>query len=174
VRWKKVSYKALYIESAAFLVMGLLSYAYFSWKDKLFDKNGVFTCITESPYFPLQPIDLIFIGSSLLLSTFLIYCLIRFYALNGNTLLAVMPWTMTCQYRFLHELLWTFSYWVTVNVKTGFRDIVEWIFNGKITPALLTHTYALLFILFSIFNFFVILQAFADKSIKRVPRVRKS
>jgi hypothetical protein len=161
VRWKKVSYRALYVESAAFFVIGLLSYAYFSWKGALFDENGVFTRIQA--YFPLQPIDLIFMGLSLLLSTFLIHFLTRFFALNGNGLLAVTPWTITCQYRFLHELLWTFAYWVTIDVKTGFRDIVEWIFNSKIPPALLTHAYALLFILFSIFNFFVMLHAYAEK-----------
>jgi hypothetical protein len=76
------------------------------------------------------------------------------YGLNRKSLLAILPWTLTGQYRFLHEFLWVYHYWITMNVIEGkFFDWIPWIEKGtSMAPALLTHAYAMLLILFSVFG----------------------
>ena len=155
LKWKKIEYKILYFESAIILTIGLVSGIYFASTNLLYE-DDVFRPISGLWYLPTQPVDLIFIGLSLFLSTVLLDFLTKFYDLDRGSLLAILPWTITCQYRFLHELIWVFHYWITMNeINTKFMDKfiglggIEWI------PALLTHMNALLFIVFSIFNFAV-------------------
>jgi hypothetical protein len=156
--WKKIRYKILYCESAVLLALGFSSWTVLDFAGKLLDKNGVFTLLT-GPLFPIEPIDLIFMGLGLLLSTGLLDFLTKFYKLDREGLIAILPWTIVGQYRYLHEFVWVFQYWITINVANGkFSDAVPGLWGGTWYPALLTHVYALLFIVFSIFNFIVILQ----------------
>lgn len=151
LRWKKIEYKMLYYESATILIIALLS---------LWLTHDLFYVLTGSWNYPIQPIDLIFIGLCLLLSTFLLDFLTKQYGLNRKSLLAILPWTLTAQYRFLHEFIWVYHYWISMNAIEGkVSDWHSWL-DGKtlVPPALLTHTYAIFLIIFSIFNFIVILH----------------
>ena len=164
LKWKKIEYKILYYESFILLIVGLLGWIsgwIFTPQELM---PSLFRLYTGVWYLPVQPIDLIFLGLGLLLSTAVLDFLTKLYDLDRKSLLAVLPWTVTAQYRFLHELAWVFMYWTTMNVKVGnFSDIIpapaalgE---GGPVWPvALLTHLNALLFIVFTIFNFIVILQ----------------
>jgi hypothetical protein len=174
LKWKRIEYRTLYIESAIILVVGLLDWILYV----------LITCkdIAESLFwrpewfFPVEPIDLIFMGLCLFLSTLLLDFITKFYDLDRKGLLAILPWTITGQYRFLHELIWVFHYWITENIietlqeglknTIGFKEIIRWIFGGTTAPALLTHMNAILFTIFTIFNFTVILQAFIQKIYK--------
>lgn len=159
LRWKKIRYKIFYYESAILLVSGLLSWIILVSIGKLLDTHGVFTLLT-SRLFPIQPIDLIFTGLGLLLSTLLLDFLTKQYGLNRESLLAILPWTLTAQYRFLHEFVWVYHYWISMNAIEGkFSDQILWLDKETMMfPALLTHTYAIFLIIFSIFNFIVILH----------------
>jgi len=161
LKWRKIKFETLYIECAAGFLIGILCLIYLCLCDKIYNEKGIF----ESIFFIIQPIDIIFISISLLISTILLDFLTRTYQLNRNGLLVIIPWTFTAQYRFLHELIWVFHYWITMNITEihGFSDLVTWyqqipFFGKKIPPALLTHTYAILFMAFSIFNFVIILR----------------
>jgi hypothetical protein len=139
--------------------VGLLSWTVLDLRGELFDSNGIFKTLTGSWYFPVQPIDLIFMGSGLLLSTALLDFLTKFYDLNQKGLLAVLPWTIVGQYRYLNEFVWVFQYWITMNTQAhAFSDSIRWLDGTMFPPAVLTHMYTMLFIVFSIFNLFVILQ----------------
>lgn len=168
LKWKKIEYKILYYESAIILTVGLLGWILGT---SLLDwdwRRGMFYVLTGSWDYPIQPIDLVFMGLSLLAATILLDFLTRFYDLDRTSLLAILPWTLTGQYRFLHEFVWVYHYWITMNVTRihDFSDWIPWLENEKwIAPAFLTHTYAILLIIFSIFNFVVILKAFTKKSI---------
>jgi hypothetical protein len=163
LKWKKIRYKTLYYESSIILAVGLLSWTGFYLMGILLDKNGVFTLLTGTWYFPIQPIDLIFMGLGLLVSTALLDFLTKFYDLNREGLLAILPWTIVGQYRYLNEFIWVYQYWITMNVQSGkYSDSIQW-FNGTLMPALLTHMWALLFIVFSTFNFVVILMESRQK-----------
>lgn len=166
LKWKKIRYKIFYYESAILLAAGLLSWTVLHLRGELFDRNGVFTLLTGSWYFPVQPIDLIFMGFGLLMSTALLDFLTKLYALDREGLLAILPWTIVGQYRYLHEFVWVYQYWITKNVQSGkFSDLIPWLDGGLWPPALLTHMMALLFIVFSIFNFIVILQESRKKKL---------
>jgi hypothetical protein len=160
LKWKRIEYKMLYLESAILLIIGLLDWILYV----LIRCEDIAESLFWRPdwYFPVEPIDLIFIGLSLLLSTLLLDFITKFYDLDRKGLLAILPWTITGQYRFLHELIWVFHFWITNNVlNRGFRDVFDvWV------PALLTHSFTILFTIFTIFNFAVILQAFTKKSYK--------
>jgi hypothetical protein len=161
LKWKKIEYKILYIESAIILTVGLLGGIY---------TTDMFYVLTGSWYYPIQPTDLVFMGLGLLVSTVLLDFLTKFYNLDRQSLLAILPWTITGQYRYLHEFVWVYHYWITMNVLSErFSDYFNSTTNmkyglGKVElwPALLTHMNALLFIIFSIFNFAIILQAFTE------------
>jgi hypothetical protein len=165
LRKRLLNYKILYYESAILLAVGLSSWVYLWSQHELFDVNAVFTTLTGSWLFPLEPIDLIFLGLGLLISTVLLDFITRLYNLNRSGLLAILPWTIVGQYRFLHELLWNFQYWITLNLGKGnFSDYFpKSLFGQPWIPALLTQTDAILFLVFTIFNFFVIVQAFTVK-----------
>jgi hypothetical protein len=156
LKWKRIEYKTLYLESTIILIIGLLNWIlYVLIRCKNIAEN-LFSPLTW--WFPVQPIDLIFIGLSLLLSTLLLDFITKFYDLDRKGLLAILPWTLTGQYRFLHEFLWVYHYWITMNViEEKFSDWIPWLEKGtSMAPALLTHAYAMLLILFSVFNFAVI------------------
>jgi hypothetical protein len=157
LKWKKIEYKTLYLESAIILTIGLLGWIYLFTNQAVFNEKGIFNPIIIN----IQPIDLLFMGLSLLTSTILLDFLTRIYNLDRTSLLAILPWTLTGQYRFLHEFLWVYHYWITMNVIEGnFSDWIPWLEKGtSMAPALLTHAYAMLLILFSVFNFIVILHS---------------
>lgn len=171
LKWKKIRYKIFYYESAIILAVGLLGWmigmSLLAWDWK----RGMFYVLTGSWDYAVQPIDLGFMGLSLLASTVLLDFLTKHYDLDRQSLLAILPWTITGQYRYLHELMWHFHYWISMNAICGnFSDWVPGLsvwtdFPGQNNwaPALATHTMTLLFILFSVFNFIVILQAFTKK-----------
>ena len=148
LKWKKIEYRMLYYESAIILIVALLSI--------VFTRNP-FCVLTGSWDYPIQPIDLLFIGLSLLISTILLDFLTRIYNLDRTSLLAILPWTLTGQHRFLHEFVWVFQYWITMNIITDrFSDWIHWLNCRLIPPAFLTHAYAMLLMIFSVFNFAVI------------------
>jgi len=164
LRKRLLNYKILYYESAILLAVGSSSWIFLGSRGMLLN-HGVFTPLTGSWLFPLQPIDLIFLGLGLLISTALLDFVTRYYNLDRNGLLAILPWTVVGQYRFLHELLWNFQYWITMNLKQGnFTDYFQEGLGGlPWMPALLTHMNTLLFLAFAIFNFFVIVQTSAKR-----------
>jgi hypothetical protein len=157
LKWKKVRYRTFYCESIILLTLGLLGWTVLALTGELFDKNGIFTLLTGS-LFPIQSIDLIFLGLGLVISTALLDFLTKFYHLNREGLIAILPWAIVGQYRYLHEFVWVYQYWITANVLNGkFSDTVAGLWGGNWSPALLTHLYSLLFIVFTMFNFIVIL-----------------
>jgi len=163
VRVKRIEYKILYYESVILLAAGLLSMGYvLCSKHSLFDSEEIFYTVTGSSmrdcWFPLEPIDLIFMGLGLGGSTILLEFLTRFYHWDRKGLLAILPWILVGQYRYLHEFVWVFSYWVTVDVSNkSFSDSPR---NSILVlpPAVLTHAYAILFLLFTALVFVVLLQ----------------
>lgn len=171
LKWKKIEYRILYYESFILLIVGLLGWIS-AWIFPPHDlMRSLFRLYTGRWYLPVQPIDMIFMGLGLLLSTAVLDFLTKLYDLDRKSLLAVLPWTVTAQYRFLHELAWVFMYWITMNVKLGnFSDIIpapDALGGGTDWPvALLTHLNALLLIVFTIFNFIVILQESGKKKMQ--------
>lgn len=163
LKWKKIEYVVLYVESLALLVAGLLgwvsSWIFFYPNDW---ERSLFALYSGQWYCPFQPIDLIFLALGLFASTGVLDFLTRFYGLERKSMLAVLPWTVVGQYRFLHEFAWTFQYWITMNVVAGhFSDIIpapDALGGGMAWPvATLTHFYALTFTVFTIFNLVVLL-----------------
>lgn len=167
LKWKKIEYRILYYESFILLTVGLLG-----WIFTPYDlTSSLFRLYTGAWYLPVQPIDVIFMGFGLLLSTAVFDFLTKIYDLDRKSLLAVLPWTVTAQYRFLHELAWVFMYWTTMNVKLGnFTEIIpapDALGGGPAWPvALLTHLDALLFIIFTIFNLIVVLQESGKRKLR--------
>lgn len=154
---RKLSYRVLYVESVILFSIGLASWIWFWSQNSLLDSSGFFTTLTGSWFFPLQPIDLIFMGLGLGGSTALLDFLTRFYKWDRKGLLAVLPWTFLGTYRYLHEFVWVYSYWTTVNIVNGkFSDSPSG--SMFLFPAVLTHSYAILFVLFTFFNFIVLLR----------------
>lgn len=152
----KMKFKTLYYESAIFLVTALLCLSL---------TGDPFYVLTGSWKYPIQPIDLLGIGICLGASTILLNFLTDYYRLNKGDLLAILPWSITCEYRFVHEFVWVFHYWISKNIWIslkdpcfkGFGEWIEWLDGTLIAPALLTHIYAILVILFFVFNIVVIL-----------------
>ena len=166
---KEIKYRILYYESYVLLIIGLSGWIS-SWillepKDL---GRALFTLYSGQWYFPVQPIDLIFLGLGLLATTTMLDFLTRSYDMDRKSMLAILPWTIVGQYRYLHEFAWTYQYWITMNVKAGyFSDIIpppDALGGGIDWPvALLTHSYALLFTVFTIFNLVVVLRESAKK-----------
>jgi len=164
VRVKRLDYKILYYESVILLVAGLLSIGYvLCLNHSLYDSERIFYTVTgssmrDSPWFPLEPIDLVFMGLGLGGSTILLDFLTRFYHWDRKGLLTILPWILVGQYRYLHEFVWVFSYWVTVDVSNkSFSDSPKNLILA-LPPAVLTHAYAILFLLFTALVFVVLLQ----------------
>lgn len=162
---KRLGYKILYAESLILFSIGLSGWIWFWSKNLLVLDNGFFTNLTDLPLFPLQPIDLIFMGVGLGGSTVLLDFLTRLYKWDRNGLLAVLPWTLVGTYRYLHEFVWVFSYWTTIDVlNKSFSDSPS-VSLLPFQPAILTHSYAILFVLFTFFNFIVLLQESKRKNL---------
>ena len=164
LKHKAIKYRVLYCESVVLLIVGLAGWisGYILFNPKNLGR-ALFTLYSGQWYLPVQPIDLIFLGLGLLATTTMMNFFTRFYDLDRKSLLAILPWTVVGQYRYLHEFAWTYQYWITMNVKAGyFSDIIpppDALGGGIDWPvALLTHSYALLFTVFTIFNLVVILR----------------
>jgi len=163
VKVRRLEYKLLYYESAVLLAAGLLSMmSVLTLKNSLVDNEGIFYTVIGSSVkgslFPLEPVDLVFMGLGLGGSTILLDFLTRFYNWGRKGLLAVLPWIFVGQYRYLHEFVWVFSYWVTIDVSNGsFSESPK---NSilALPPAVLTHSYAILFVLFTALAFVVLLR----------------
>jgi hypothetical protein len=99
-------------------------------------------------------------GLGLAGSTILLDFVTTSYRWDRKGLIAVLPWIFVGQYRYLHEFIWVFSYWTTLDLSSkppGFSDNPA---NSILPfyPAFLTHSYATLFVLFTAFAFVVLLQ----------------
>jgi hypothetical protein len=97
-------------------------------------------------------------------ATILLDFVTRFYNWSRKGLLVVLPWVFVGQYRYLHEFVWVFSYWVTLDLANGgFSDSPK---NSILSspPAVLTHSYAVLFVLFTALAFVVLLQESGNRS----------
>lgn len=163
LKMRRLNYKILYGESVILFSTGLSGWIWFWSKNSLVDNSGFFATLAGSWRFPLQPIDLIFMSLGLGGSTVLLDFLTRFYKWDRKALLAVLPWTFVGTYRYLHEFVWVYSYWITVNIMNGkFSDSPSG--SMLLFPAVLTHSYAILFVLFTFFNFIVLLQELRRKN----------
>ena len=160
LKHRKINFKLSYTEAIIILTIGLLGWLLLIPNDP---EHSLFALYTGKWYIPVQPIDLIFLGTALFTSAATLDFITKHYNLNRNSMLTVLPWTITAQYRFLHEFVWTFQYWITINIANGkFSDIVpapDALGGGINWPiAVLTHFYALMLTIFTIFNLVIIIR----------------
>lgn len=87
--------------------------------------RSLFVLFTGQWWCPVQPIDLMFLGFCLFLASAVLDFLTKTYSLDRKGLLTILPWITTGQYRYLHEFVWAYQYWITMNVQAGyFSDII--------------------------------------------------
>lgn len=131
----------------------------------------------------ISGMELVYLGISVFLELLLLKYWERLRALPLPAHSYIIPWAVTGIYRSLHELLFQFNYWTTLDVlRGGFSDTITQI-NGQTTnilpvtgnlydPAVMTHFHAVSLCAYTFLAIIAILESHRKNKLEAVETLR--